>query len=42
MMKLKIMLEKDFNNEANARSSRDAVKEKAEQAGYLFHWCLEE
>ena len=41
-MKLKIMLEKDFTNEANARSSRDSVKLKAEQAGYLFHWCLEE
>ena len=41
-MKLKIMLEKEFNNEANMRSSRDAVEVKAVQAGYLFHWCLEE
>ena len=40
-MRLKITLMKDFGNEANMRASRDAVRQKAEQAGYEFDWHLD-
>ena len=41
-MRLVITLEKEFNNEANMRSSRDAVEAKALEAGYLSHWIVSE
>ena len=34
-MKLKIMLEKDYTNEANMQSQRDSIRDKAEAAGFL-------
>ena len=33
-MRLEIRLIKEFNNEANMRASRDAIKAKALAAGY--------
>ena len=41
-MKLKIALEQDFHDETVMIANRDAVKVKAEQAGYLFHWTVSE
>ena len=41
-MILVITLEKDFDNEGNMRSSRDAIKEKAESIGYRFHCVVSE
>ncbi|GAI94431.1 unnamed protein product [marine sediment metagenome] len=41
-MKLEMRLIKEFEDESNMRASRDAIKVKAEQAGYIFLWTVSE
>ncbi len=41
-MKLEMRLIKEFDNEGNMRSSRDAIESKATQAGYKFLWSVGE
>ncbi|GAG63300.1 unnamed protein product [marine sediment metagenome] len=41
-MNLRIEISKDYSNEANMRSQRDAVEALAAEKGFSFHWTVSE